>query len=112
MRRFAASSSATMTQYATVRTAAGTAMIQVMMSIAISLARGTISAWHSIRTLHNLPQLVAACAEYRRRRRQIEPPHAVEPLVVVGAQARPRLLEIVPPSHQRRVIIGAEVLPI
>lgn len=66
MRLLAASTSARMTEYATVSTTAGTATIHVIKVIAISLANGPVAAGHSIRTLHNLPQLVAPGAEHRR----------------------------------------------
>src|SRR5579862_4227395 len=124
MRRLAASMDSRMIAYANASATTGIPMIQMTKCIAIAYllaaghrhlqasARCYVSSCNSIGTLHNLPQLVAPCAEHGRRRRKIEAPHAVKTLVIVRAQLRPRLFEIGPPCHQRRVVVGTEIVPI
>src|SRR5688500_3994496 len=58
---------------------------------------------------HDLEELLRTCAKRSRTREQVVLPHAVEALVVTRLQARPCGLEVGPPRHERRIVVGADV---
>ena len=61
---------------------------------------------------HDLIELTVACARRTRGREQVELPHQVELAIVAVRDLAVRAIEVLPPRHQRRVVVGADVVEV
>src|SRR5262249_45733008 len=75
-----------------------------------------IPAWYAGGGKHHLPELQHARPEGAGKRCQVVAPHAMEAFVifftVLGAELLPGRLELPQPRHQRRIVVGAEIVPV